>query len=63
VEIIITQLSQNARGNQDAAGNPDGKSDNIDECVQLFLPQIAEGEFEVAFEHDDLLARGGEQRA
>jgi hypothetical protein len=51
IEAIITQLVPNEQKHQRATRHPDHETGDIDESVTFVPAQIAQGDFEVVFEH------------
>ncbi|MCG8608471.1 hypothetical protein MJD09_26220 [bacterium] len=51
MKIVKTQLAHNASGNQDTRRNSNRKTKDVDKGIQLFLPQITDGDFEVVSQY------------
>ncbi|GEM_PF-4701293 len=49
---VEIQLVENVQQNQNAASEPNRQADDVDERIFLVLAQIAQGDFEMVFEHD-----------
>jgi len=51
MEPVKTEFMLDKDQDQQAAGNPDGQSENIDQRVQGIAQQIPDGHFQIATKH------------
>jgi hypothetical protein len=52
VKAVKIQLVVDVQKDQNAASQPDGQAENVDERISFEFAKISEGDEEVVFEHD-----------
>jgi hypothetical protein len=57
MERVVTQLEADVLQDQQAGGDADRQPRDVDEGINLIPAQSAQRDFEVVFEHNELLMR------